>query len=183
MRSFVGLTLLAWSVGLVAADTTTVVAPVATSGSCAAQDVLDACLSLEKPQLAACATDDWDCMCTQANNVLTCYNDCPSDSGAFGAQQVKISYCNAASAYGTAASTVAQSTSMAVQSSAAPLSTDPAETSSSSSPLSPSRSSSFSAAAPTSSSAKTETGAATGLFVELSAGSHARGVQDGRRVN
>ena len=38
MRSFVGLTLLAWSVGLVAADTTTVVAPVATSGSsCAAQ--------------------------------------------------------------------------------------------------------------------------------------------------
>ena len=33
--------------------------------------VLDDCLSLEKPLLAACATDDWDCMCTQANNVLT----------------------------------------------------------------------------------------------------------------
>lgn len=42
-------------------------------------------------------------MCTRANDVLTCYNNCPGDPDQFGAQQTKISYCNAAAAYGSSA--------------------------------------------------------------------------------
>jgi hypothetical protein len=132
--------------------------------------VLDDCLGLEQPQLAACKTNDWDCMCNQANNVLTCYNNCPNDPNAFSAQQVKVSYCNAASVYGTSASAVPTSTGTPSQPSnvspSGAQSSDASETSSSSTPLESSDSSSASAAIPSSSSVKSEKGAATGLVID-----------------
>uniref|UniRef100_A0A093VEG2 GPI anchored serine-threonine rich protein n=2 Tax=Talaromyces marneffei PM1 TaxID=1077442 RepID=A0A093VEG2_TALMA len=77
--------------------------------SCAAQNILDACLATERAQLTLCEASDWDCLCEQSRSVLTCYNNCPGDSGHFGAQQTMVSYCNAASAYGTSTSTTASS--------------------------------------------------------------------------
>ncbi|KAF4950703.1 hypothetical protein F66182_18488, partial [Fusarium sp. NRRL 66182] len=39
--------------------------------TCAAQNILDACLATENAQLSSCAANDWDCLCEQSNNVLT----------------------------------------------------------------------------------------------------------------
>ncbi|GAD95337.1 GPI anchored serine-threonine rich protein [Paecilomyces variotii No. 5] len=99
------------SAGLVAAqDTTTAATAQATSSTCAAQNIVDACLKSTTPQLKACASTDWKCLCDQSNNVLTCYNNCPGDPDQFGAQQTKESYCNAAKAYGSSSSTSASKT-------------------------------------------------------------------------
>ncbi|EME84207.1 uncharacterized protein MYCFIDRAFT_195328 [Pseudocercospora fijiensis CIRAD86] len=90
--------------GFAAAQSTTSVpssssSSVATSG-CGTQidTIISACLGSTTPQLKACASQDWDCMCTQSQNVLTCYNNCPSDPNKFGAEQTSVSYCNAAKA-------------------------------------------------------------------------------------
>jgi len=66
--------------------------------------IIQTCLGSTQAQLAACDDNDWDCLCTQQTNVLTCYNNCPSDPNAFGAQQTQTSYCNAAKAYGSSSS-------------------------------------------------------------------------------
>lgn len=77
----------------------------ASSGSTAASGcgdqvdlIIQTCLGSTQAQLNACGDNDWDCLCTQSTNVLTCYNNCPSDPNAFGAQQTQTSYCNAAEA-------------------------------------------------------------------------------------
>ncbi|KAL1985091.1 hypothetical protein VTN96DRAFT_8220 [Rasamsonia emersonii] len=102
-------TLLTVSVGFVAAQDngtpSSAASPGAATGSsssssssCQAQNILDACLASTTPQLKACAANDWNCLCEQSNNVLTCYNNCPNDPNRFGAEQSKTSYCNAAKA-------------------------------------------------------------------------------------
>ncbi|BDD55087.1 hypothetical protein MPDQ_006850 [Monascus purpureus] len=123
MRSFASLTLLALSVSFGAVQASP--APAETSSSsCAAQNILDACLSSTQPQLQACAQNDWKCLCEQSTNVLTCYNNCPGDSGQFGAQQTKESYCNAANAYAPSSSTTSTAaTSTGIETSIAVAST------------------------------------------------------------
>lgn len=88
------------AVGLVAAQTTTAAASSGAVSGCGDQVdiIIQTCLATENAQLAACASTDWDCLCNQINNVLTCYNNCPTDPNAFGVQQTKLSYCNAAAA-------------------------------------------------------------------------------------
>ena len=81
--------------------------------------IINTCLGSTKAQLAACAATDWDCLCTQQTNVLTCYNNCPADPNAFGAQQTETSYCNAAKAYGSSSSSVSTSATASVSSSLA----------------------------------------------------------------
>ncbi|RAH60859.1 hypothetical protein BO85DRAFT_506345 [Aspergillus piperis CBS 112811] len=63
-----------------------------------AKNILDACLSQMKPQMDKCSQNDWSCLCTQSKNMLTCYNDCPSDPNHTSADQQKMEYCNAAEA-------------------------------------------------------------------------------------
>merc|ERR1711939_88527 len=79
--------------------------------------IIQTCLGSTQAQLAACDATDWDCLCTQQTNVLTCYNNCPSDPNAFGAQQTKTSYCNAAKAYGSSSSSRTVSATASVSSS------------------------------------------------------------------
>ncbi|KZF25621.1 hypothetical protein L228DRAFT_244499 [Xylona heveae TC161] len=71
------------------------------SSSCAAQNILDACLATENTQLGTCQSNDYKCLCDKYTNVLTCYNNCPGDSGKFSAQQNVVANCNAASVYAT----------------------------------------------------------------------------------
>ncbi|KAI7335472.1 hypothetical protein KC354_g17860 [Hortaea werneckii] len=73
--------------------------------------IIQTCLGSTQAQLAACDDNDWDCLCTQQTNVLTCYNNCPSDPNAFGAQQTQTSYCNAAKAYGSSSSSSSRTVS------------------------------------------------------------------------
>ena len=61
--------------------------------------IIASCLTTENAQLNSCGANDWHCLCTQQTNVVTCYNNCPSDPDAFGAKQKEESWCNAAKAY------------------------------------------------------------------------------------
>ncbi|KAH9817416.1 GPI anchored serine-threonine rich protein [Teratosphaeria destructans] len=100
-----------------AAVSTTISSAVSTGTSgCGSQiDItIQTCLTQLNAQLAACATTDWDCLCTQSTNVLTCYNNCPSDPNAFGSKQQNTAYCNAAKAYpSTSTKTAANATAAA----------------------------------------------------------------------
>jgi hypothetical protein len=88
--------LLAAAAGLVAAQTTSS-GPISGCGT-QIDIIIQTCLGTEKAQLANCSPNDWDCLCEQSKNVLTCYNNCPSDPNRFGAEQTSVSYCNAAKA-------------------------------------------------------------------------------------
>ncbi|KAL1964282.1 hypothetical protein VTN77DRAFT_7102 [Rasamsonia byssochlamydoides] len=166
-------TLLSLSVGFVVAQdgssptSVAAAAPAATSSSsssysCAAQDILDACLSSTKPQLQNCPANDWKCLCEQSNNVLTCYNNCPGDPDRFGAEQTMTSYCNAAKAEAPSSTTSASTATATSSANAESTSSTAANGNSDSTSTSTS-----SASKSTSSSDSTSKGAAPrGLAVE-----------------
>ncbi|RDH29372.1 hypothetical protein BDQ94DRAFT_173891 [Aspergillus welwitschiae] len=83
-----------------------------------AKNILDACLSQMKPQMDKCSQNDWSCLCTQSKNMLTCYNDCPSDPNHTSADQQKMEYCNAAEANSLYSTSTRVSSSSSVQSTA-----------------------------------------------------------------
>ncbi|KAH8425753.1 GPI anchored serine-threonine rich protein [Aspergillus melleus] len=110
---FTLLTLLASSVLAVSAAETSPAAATAvptssTSDSTCAKEIVQACLERMEPQLKKCTPNRWDCLCEQTNNVLTCYNNCPSDPNRSTTAQQLDSYCRAAKA---ASMTVSTSTS------------------------------------------------------------------------
>ncbi|KAK4610392.1 hypothetical protein CLAFUW4_13546 [Fulvia fulva] len=61
-------------------------------------DIIANCLGTQTAQLNSCEVNDWACMCEQQNNVLTCYNNCPSDPRKAAADSQKVSWCGAAKA-------------------------------------------------------------------------------------
>ncbi|CAK7213352.1 hypothetical protein SBRCBS47491_001776 [Sporothrix bragantina] len=82
-----------------AASTTAAAAAATGTSSCAAQNILDACLETENNLLGTCGTNDWDCKCNAYKNIVTCYNNCPNDQSVNTAQgQVQI-FCGYASQY------------------------------------------------------------------------------------
>lgn len=40
--------------------------------------IVETCLGMETVQLHTSKPTDWNCLCVQADNVLTCYDNCPS---------------------------------------------------------------------------------------------------------
>ncbi|KEQ67211.1 uncharacterized protein M437DRAFT_37795 [Aureobasidium melanogenum CBS 110374] len=93
---FSSLAILAAAFGIAAAQTSTTSAA-ATTSSCAAQTVLDLCVSQQSARNSQCAANDYDCLCTGYSNLVVCYNQCPNDPNAFSASQYKVQYCQAAS--------------------------------------------------------------------------------------
>jgi len=100
--------------GLAAAQSSTAAAPAAPStsgtpsGCGSATDlIIQSCLGTTTPLVTACKANDWGCMCKAQQQVVTCYNNCPSDPDAFGAQQQLTSWCNAAKAFPASSSTAA----------------------------------------------------------------------------
>ncbi|KAF2431950.1 hypothetical protein EJ08DRAFT_170518 [Tothia fuscella] len=84
--------------GIVSAATTTTTAAVSTA-SCAAQNIVEACLGSTQPILDSCTPNDWKCMCAAQESVSTCYDNCPGDTLRVTANQKKDVYCQAAKAY------------------------------------------------------------------------------------
>ncbi|KAI9773930.1 MAG: hypothetical protein M1840_006156 [Geoglossum simile] len=106
--------LLAAFAGIVAAQSSVKTASAAAPSACAAQNIVDACLVTEKNAVDACGTsNNYSCLCQAWTNVVICYENCPGHPEAFGAQQYKLSYCNAASANPTSAATVTSAPSSA----------------------------------------------------------------------
>jgi len=96
--------------GIAAAQSSASSAPASKPSACAAQNIVDACLVTTKNAVTACGnSNDYSCLCQAWTDVTTCYNNCPGHADAFGAQQSKLSFCNAASANPTSKATAATS--------------------------------------------------------------------------
>ncbi|KAI0179195.1 hypothetical protein GGR52DRAFT_296206 [Hypoxylon sp. FL1284] len=97
--------LLAATVSLTGAqDTTTTTDDSSSSSSstgCAAQNIVDACLSTTESYVSLCGTTDYSCLCEKYTAIATCFNNCPDDSRSTNYQQQKNSYCMNASLYST----------------------------------------------------------------------------------
>ncbi|KAI9376812.1 hypothetical protein BJX61DRAFT_538508 [Aspergillus egyptiacus] len=114
MRLLSTVSVLAASVSVLAQGTETSTATATQSASgCAAQNILDACIDSIQIQVDACGPNEWECLCEQTNNLLTCYNNCPEDSGRFGVEQQKTSYCNAAGAFSSTTTSTTTATTAA----------------------------------------------------------------------
>ncbi|KAI1389723.1 uncharacterized protein F4822DRAFT_442916 [Hypoxylon trugodes] len=72
-----------------------------TTTACAAQNILDTCLSTTESYVSLCATTDYMCLCDKYTAIMTCFNNCPNDSRQATYQQQKDSYCMNASLYAT----------------------------------------------------------------------------------
>ncbi|KAJ6264323.1 hypothetical protein Dda_0468 [Drechslerella dactyloides] len=68
------------------------------SSSCAAQNILNVCISQAKARLSACTATDYGCQCEVQQAVVQCYNNCPNDAGLYAEKGTLSSYCVAASA-------------------------------------------------------------------------------------
>ncbi|KAK2807384.1 hypothetical protein FQN51_003210 [Onygenales sp. PD_10] len=81
-----------------------------TGTKCAAQNILDACLKSTKLTLENCPVNDWECLCARYTDVLTCYNNCPSDQGKFAIESSQLANCNAAKQYAKPTTTTTTTT-------------------------------------------------------------------------
>ncbi|GAB7356893.1 hypothetical protein MBLNU459_g7755t1, partial [Dothideomycetes sp. NU459] len=96
MRSSSLVVLAAATAGIALAQSTTTSSAAASGYSCAAQTVLDACVSQLQPYTTECTGNDWNCLCNSWTNLQTCYNNCPGDPKAYSVGQSKSTYCQAA---------------------------------------------------------------------------------------
>ncbi|KAI5209390.1 hypothetical protein E4T39_00697 [Aureobasidium subglaciale] len=161
------------------------------TSTCAAQSVLNLCVSQQQASTSRCGPTDYDCLCQGYTTLVVCYNNCPNDAGAFTASQNKIQYCQAASQYvpcvpdntGIGSLTGCRYGSSAIQSQSATasisgaLSSALSSASSSAAAASSTRASaassisrSVSASASSASAAATETGAAANVAAPVAAG-------------
>ncbi|KAG0646002.1 hypothetical protein D0Z07_7765 [Hyphodiscus hymeniophilus] len=72
---------------------------------CAAQPVLEACLASTQAIAAGCSSTDYQCLCEQYNNILTCFNDCPNDPRYSSVLSSQETYCNDMSVYPSSTTT------------------------------------------------------------------------------
>ncbi|KAI4823159.1 hypothetical protein E4T44_10143 [Aureobasidium sp. EXF-8845] len=167
---FTTLTILATALGLVAAQTSTTSSVAAGTSVCAAQAVLNVCVSQQSALNSRCGGNDYDCLCAGYTALTVCYNNCPNDPNAFSASQNKVQYCQAASLYGSSAMSRQSQSQSATASISGPLSSALSSASSSASAASSSVASvqssasrSASSAASSASAAATKTGAAASM--------------------
>ncbi|KAL1646975.1 hypothetical protein SLS61_007572 [Didymella pomorum] len=68
------------------------------AADCAAQNIVDACVSGYKGRIDACNKNgnDWICLCDVYTDVLTCYNNCPDSNERSPVQNQVTSFCTAA---------------------------------------------------------------------------------------
>lgn len=73
----------------------------ALAADCAAQNIVDACVSGYQERIKGCqkAANDWICMCDVYTDVLTCYNNCPDSNEKPPVQNQVTQYCTAAEPY------------------------------------------------------------------------------------
>ncbi|KAH6617275.1 hypothetical protein F5144DRAFT_586043 [Chaetomium tenue] len=66
---------------------------------CGADYIVEACLTSETAKLNSCGGKDYDCLCAQWKNILTCYNNCPNDPQQFHAAGQRDIFCGYASQF------------------------------------------------------------------------------------
>ncbi|KAK6851172.1 hypothetical protein PG990_007938 [Apiospora arundinis] len=101
-----------------------------TSTTCAAANIVDACLDTTNGYLAQCTDNaDYQCKCDKYTAIMTCFNNCPNDSRASSYANSKQLYCMNASLYSsqTAKPTASGSASAPVSAPAATTTTTGAD--------------------------------------------------------
>ncbi|KEQ77484.1 hypothetical protein M436DRAFT_36229 [Aureobasidium namibiae CBS 147.97] len=83
--------------GLATAQSSTTSSVAPGTSACAAQNVLDLCVSQQSAKNSQCGPNDYDCLCSGYTDLVVCYKQCPNDPNAFSASQYKVQYCQAAS--------------------------------------------------------------------------------------
>ncbi|KAJ2907494.1 hypothetical protein GGI21_003833, partial [Coemansia aciculifera] len=64
--------------------------------ACAAQNILNTCLSVQGLMFNTCAYSDWSCKCAAQRTIASCFNNCPDDGGRAAQDGQVTVYCNAA---------------------------------------------------------------------------------------
>ncbi|KAJ1662681.1 hypothetical protein IW140_005564 [Coemansia sp. RSA 1813] len=64
--------------------------------ACAAQNILDNCLSQQTTVFNMCAYGDWACKCSAQKAVAGCFNNCPMDEAKSAHEGQITVFCNAA---------------------------------------------------------------------------------------
>ncbi|KAI7821264.1 hypothetical protein BX661DRAFT_200733 [Kickxella alabastrina] len=90
----------------------------AATGACAAQHIVERCLSTQGLVFDQCEYSDWACKCQVQTALVSCYNNCPDDQGRIGPEAQVALYCNAATRVQEAKS-AASSTKLSVTASPA----------------------------------------------------------------
>ncbi|POS87668.1 hypothetical protein EPUL_001806 [Erysiphe pulchra] len=101
MRSSIFLSLTSLFLAVSAVDLNSIPIPGVTEldTACAAQAVLDTCISSTTAIATSCALTDYACLCQKNSDILTCFNNCPNDPRLAGVRSTQASYCANASAY------------------------------------------------------------------------------------
>ncbi|KAJ1801006.1 hypothetical protein LPJ59_000639 [Coemansia sp. RSA 2399] len=63
---------------------------------CAAQNIVDNCLSQQKTVFSMCSYSDWACKCSAQKAIAGCFNNCPMDDSKSSYEGQIIVFCNAA---------------------------------------------------------------------------------------
>ncbi|KAG1048289.1 hypothetical protein G6F43_009307 [Rhizopus delemar] len=92
----IALSLVASSLAIVSAQSATAsVAPTRTSTSaCAVQSVFDLCIQNQDDYIKRCGIQDFACLCSTNKQKLSCWNNCPNDTGLLSQQGVVENYCS-----------------------------------------------------------------------------------------
>lgn len=105
---------------------------VAAQTKCAAQNIVDTCVSSYQSRIDACNKkgNDFICLCDVYSDVLVCYNNCPDSQDRPPVENTVTSYCNAAEPLRAAASSSMASVASvaATQSHSTPSQTSDAST-------------------------------------------------------
>ncbi|USP76742.1 hypothetical protein yc1106_04016 [Curvularia clavata] len=105
---------------------------VAAQNKCAAQNIVDTCVTSYQSRIDACNKkgNDFICLCDVYRDVLVCYNNCPDSQDRPPVENTVTSYCNAAEPLRAAASSSMASVASvaATQSHASPTKTDSSAT-------------------------------------------------------
>ncbi|KAJ6089820.1 hypothetical protein N7467_005036 [Penicillium canescens] len=98
------LSLVLASTALVAAQSATITVP---SGNeqCSSVPLVQSCVSIMQKGLDKCASSDWDCKCSGAANIFSCYADCVGEDRV-SAELLSEHDCRTANAYDKGRSTV-----------------------------------------------------------------------------
>ncbi|KAK3305369.1 uncharacterized protein B0T15DRAFT_194905 [Chaetomium strumarium] len=90
---------------------------VAQTTACAADYIVESCLSTEKAKLESCGHEDYTCRCAGWNAILTCYNNCPNDPRLHDDAGQREIFCGYASQFATTSTkaTAKPSTAAAAQ--------------------------------------------------------------------
>ncbi|KAJ1989233.1 hypothetical protein GGI25_005030 [Coemansia spiralis] len=64
--------------------------------ACAAQNILDNCLSVQGVVFSMCSYSDWACKCQAQKALAGCFNNCPSDDARAAHEGQITVFCNAA---------------------------------------------------------------------------------------